>query len=275
MTQTTTPPQPVINQPVAQQTQSPQFSFPTEEVTLPSKGLLYPEGSILRSGTLKMKYMTAKEEDILTNQNFIKNGTVIDKLLQALIVDNVLIEELLIGDKNAVLVAARILGYGSDYEFKYPHPTTGEDEVVSVDLTEAEDKYFDEHSIVSGTNQFEFELPHSKTLITFKLLTTLDDKNIEQELKGLKKINKNSSPELTTRLKHIITSVNGDSTPKTIRTFVDTALLARDSRSLREHISNIMPDIDLTFDVHFDDGAVAEGVTIPIGVQFFWPDASV
>ncbi|MBC8475339.1 MAG: hypothetical protein H8D53_02730 [Bacteroidetes bacterium] len=253
----------------------PEFQFPTEEVTLPSKGLLYPEGHPLKSGEITMKYMTAREEDILTNQNYIKNGTVIDKLLQALIVTDVKVDDLLIGDKNAILVAARILGYGQDYEFRYTNPETGEEENVSVDLTEAEDKYFDETLIVDGTNQFEFELPHSKTLVTFKLLTTADDKKIEAELKGLKKINKNASPELTTRLKHMITSVNGDGDIRTIRKFIDTALLARDSRSFREYVNKVMPDIDLSFDLTFENGAIAEGVTIPIGVQFFWPDASV
>tara|TARA_B100001564_G_C20558352_1_gene632531 strand:+ start:248 stop:1042 length:795 start_codon:yes stop_codon:yes gene_type:complete len=257
------------------QTEKPKFSFPTEEVTLPSKGLLYDEDSLLKSGVIEMKYMTAKEEDILTNQNFIKNGTVIDKLLQALIVTPVKVEELLIGDKNAILVAARILGYGAEYEFKYPNPETGENELVSVDLTEAEDKFFDESLLVNGSNEFEYELPTSKAKITFKLLTTADEKRIEQELKGLKKINKNASPELTTRLKHMITSVNGEEDKKTVREFIDIALLARDSRALREHVSYVMPDIDLTFDVNFENGAVAEGVTIPIGVQFFWPDATV
>ena len=259
-----------------QQTQTQPISqFPSEEVTLPSKGLLYPEMSPLKTGIINMKYMTAKEEDILTNQNYIKNGTVIDKLLQSLILDEVKVEDLLIGDKNALLVAARILGYGAEYEFKYTHPETGEEEEVMVDLTEAEDKYFDESLLSDGSNEFEYVLPTSKVVITFKLLTTADDKKIEAELKGLKKINKNASPELTTRMKHMITSVNGNRDIKPIRDFVDNQFLARDSRSFREYISQVMPDIDLTFDVEFNDGTIAEGVTIPIGVQFFWPDASV
>ena len=268
MEQTQQPVQPV-------QPTQPQYSFPTEEVTLPSKGLLYPEGSPLRSGKITMKYMTAKEEDILTNQNYIKNGTVIDKLLQSLIVDMTKVEDLLIGDKNAVLVAARILGYGQDYTFKYPHPDTGVEEELTIDLTEAEDKLIDESKMVNGKNEFEFELPTSKMFITFKLLTQADEKKIEQELKGLKKINKNSSPELTTRLKHVIQSVNGDRTQKTIREFIDNSFLARDSRAFRAYLDNIMPDIDLTFDLTFDDGTVIEDVTIPIGVGFFWPDASI
>ena len=249
--------------------------FPTEEVTLPSKGLLYPEGSPLKSGVVKMKYMTAKEEDILTNQNYIKNGTVVDKLLQSLIVDTTKVEDLLIGDKNAILVAARILGYGQDYTFSYPNPTTGENEEVTVDLTEADDKELNSSLMIEGKNEFEFELPTSKVLLTFKLLTQEDEKKIEAELKGLKKINKNSSPELTTRLKHVIQSVNGDRTQKVIRNFVDKQFLARDARAFRNYLDTIMPDIDLTFDLTFSDGTVVEDATVPIGVNFFWPDASV
>ena len=255
--------------------QGQQYQFPTEEVTLPSKGLLYPEGSPLRSGKVKMKYMTAKEEDILTNQNFIQNGTVIDKLLQSLIVDSIKVEDLLIGDKNAVLVAARILGYGQDYTFKYTHPNTGELEEVTIDLTEAEDKFVDESKMINGKNEFEFQLPTSKVLLSFKLLTQADDKKIESELKGLKKINKNSNPELTTRLKHIIQAVDGDRTQKTIREFVDGRFLARDARAFRKYVETVMPDIDLTFDLTFSDGAVIEDVTVPINVNFFWPDAEL
>ena len=257
------------------QAQPQAYQFPSEEVTLPSKGLLYPEGHPLRSGKVKMKYMTAKEEDILTNQNFIKNGTVIDKLLQSLILDNVKVSDLIIGDKNSILVAARILGYGQDYTFKYPHPETGDDEEVTIDLTEAEDKLIDESKMIEGRNEFEFELPTSKLVLTFKLLTQADDKKIEKELKGLKKINKNNNPELTTRLKHVIQSVNGDRTPKTIRDFVDKRFLARDARAFRAYLESVQPDIDLKFDITFDDGTVIEDVSIPIGVGFFWPDATV
>ena len=151
------------------------FQFPSEEVTLPSKGLLYPEESPLRSGRIEMKYMTAKEEDILTNQNLIKNGTVIDKLLQSLIITAIDYNDLLIGDKNAILIASRILGYGQEYSFSYPNPNTSEDEEVTVDLTEAEDKLLDESLIVNDKNEFNFTLPHSKIELTFKLLTHGDE----------------------------------------------------------------------------------------------------
>ena len=251
------------------------YQFPTEEVTLPSKGLLYDEGNPLKSGKVKMKYMTAREEDILTNQNLISNGTVIDKLLESLIVDAIDFNTLLIGDKNALLVAARILGYGSDYMTKLNNPSTNEDETITLDLTKADDKELDESLAKNGKNEFEFTLPSTKTLITFKFLTHGDDEKINKELKGYKKINKNASPELSTRMKHLIQSVNGDYEQKTVREFVDMRLLAKDARALREYVREVMPDINLTFDIEFSNGHIQEDVTVPIGVGFFWPDASV
>jgi len=256
------------------QQEEPKFKFPTEEVTLPSKGLLYSEGSPLAKGVIEMKYMTAKEEDILTNQNLIKKGTVVDKLLKSLIITPINYNDLLIGDKNAILVAARILGYGSEYTFKYSHPKTGIEEEVTIELSSVEDKIINEDLITEGINEFEFILPHSKIVVTFKLLTHGEEKKMEAELKGLQKLHKGSA-ELTTRLKHMLVSVNGDSDRKTIREFVDTALLARDSRALREYAKSIMPDVDLIFDFEAEDGHVEEGVQIPIGVSFFWPDAEI
>ena len=249
--------------------------FPSEEVTLPSQGLLYPKDSPLSKGAIQMKYMTAREEDILTNQNLIKKGTVIDKLLQSLIIDDVDYNQLLIGDKNALLVAARILGYGSDYTLKMTNPDSGEEEMVTVDLTEADDKVLDKNLVVEGKNEFDFPLPASKIPITFKLLTHGDEKKIQQEIKGLKKINKQSSADLSTRWKHIITSINGETDKKTIREFVDNKLLARDSRALRNKMGEITPDIDLKYNVEFEDGYIQDNVEIPITVSFFWPDTGV
>jgi hypothetical protein len=242
--------------------------FPAEEVTLPSKGLLYPEGSSLRKGIIEMKYMTAKEEDILTNQNLIANGTVIDKLLQALIISPINYNELLSGDKNAILIAARILGYGSDYSFTY----RGEE--VNIDLSEVKDKPLDESLVVDGKNEFKFTLPVSEKEITFKLLTHGDEIAIERELKGLKKINKNASNELSTRLKHIILSVDGDYESKTIRNFVDTEFLAKDARELRNYIKEIQPSVDLSYDYEDARGNITK-IDIPVGVNFFWPDATI
>jgi hypothetical protein len=237
-----------------------EFKLPTETVELPSKGLLYPEDSELAKGTIEMKYMTAKEEDILTNQSYIQNGTVLDKLLQSLIVSKINYSDLIVGDKNAIMVAARILGYGNDYTFSYNN------QEYTIDLSKIDNKPF-EHTN-KGINEFSYTLPSTGVNITYKILTHGDEQKIEAELSGLKKINKNNSPELSTRLKYMITSVDGERESKTIREFVDTQLLARDSRELRKHIRDTQPDVDLTF---FPDGNT-DPVDIPLGIKFFWPD---
>jgi hypothetical protein len=239
-----------------------EFKIPTEIIELPSQGLLYPEGSELAKGTIEMKYMTAREEDILTNQAYIKDGTVLDKLMRSLIVSKINYDELLIGDKNAIMVAARVLGYGKDYTFTY----NGEEH--NVDLSTLENKPLHPELTKTKNNEFTFELPHSRNNITFRLLTHKDEQDINRELEGLKKINKDSSPELSTRLKYIITSVEGKTEKADIRNFVDNYLLAKDSRALREYLKELQPDVDMTY-FPSDGGS---GFNIPVGVSFFWPD---
>lgn len=248
------------------------LKIPTETVTLPSKGLVYPEDSPLAAGTIEMRYMSAKDEDILTNINFIKQGTAIDKLLKSLVVTPVDIDELVLGDKNAILFAARILGYGKDYTFKFRNASTGKDEDYTLDLTTLKEKEINEKLIEKGKNEFTFELPQSKNVVTFKLLTGKDEKSIDAEIKGLQKIDPNGSFENTTRLKHMIISINGKSDQVSIRDFVDNYLLAPDSRALKKYYNEISPDIDTVITIE-KDGYVQEDVVIPIGINFFWPDA--
>lgn len=239
-----------------------EFKFPTETIELPSKGLVYPEDNPLSSGRVEIKYMTAKEEDILTNQSYIQKGNVLDKLLESLLVTKIKIDDLIVGDKNAILIAARILGYGKDYEF------THGGETHTVDLSLLDNREFDENLLITrGVNEFSYTLPHSGVNITYKILTGKDEKSIEAEIKGLKKLNKEISPDLSTRLKYIITSVDGETETKKIREFVDNHLLAMDSRAFRNHIRGTQPDVDMN--VILDSG---EEVTIPIGLGFFWPD---
>lgn len=234
--------------------------FPTEIVTLPSKGVLYDPESPLAKGEIEMKYMTAREEDILTNQTYIEKGIVLDKLMQSLIVSDIKYDDLLIGDKNGIMIAARILSYGKEYSFEY-----GGKE-FTVDLSEFEEKPLHKE-VEKGVNNFDFVLPHSKVPITFKLLTHKDERAIDNEIKGLKRVRKDAF-ELSTRLKYIITSVDGDDTPKAVRSFVDNSLLAMDSRALRTYIKEISPDIDLFF---FPEELV-KGINLPITPQFFYPD---
>jgi hypothetical protein len=250
-----------------------ELKLPTEMVSLPSKGLLYPKESPLAKGEIEMKYMTAKEEDILTNSNFIRQGVVVDKLLQSLIITPINYDELLIGDKNAVLVAARILGYGAEYEFKYTDERNKEIE-AKVDLSTLNEKPIDESLFKTGINEFTYSLPKSGNVVTFKLLTHGDEKKIDQEIKGLQKVNPNGSYDITTRLKHMITSINGERDQKSIRDFIDNYMLAPDARSLREYYSKVQPDIDLKYFPE-DDSYTGEGITIPITLNFFWPDARI
>ena len=239
-----------------------EFKLPTETVSLPSKGLLYPEDNPLSSGKIEMKYMTAKEEDILTNQAYIADGTVFDRLFKSLIVSDINYDDLLVGDKNAVLVAARILGYGKDYKFTFG----GED--YEVDLSLLKEKEIDESIYTRGVNKFSFTLPASNSTVVFKILTHRDEENIRKELASYKKINKDTSPEVTTRLKHTIISIDGKEDKKDIRNFVENYLLARDARALREYVRQIQPDIDLTF---FPNNSESR-IDIPIGLTFFWPN---
>jgi hypothetical protein len=239
-----------------------EFKFPTEEVELPSKGLIYSKDNPLSSGKVEMKYMTAREEDILSNQSYIQKGTVLDKLLDSLIIDkNINADDLIVGDKNALLIASRILGYGKDYEVKI------KGESYTIDCSTLENKEFDESKFEAGKNEFSYTLPSTDNVITYKLITGHDEKAINREIAGLKRLQKDASPELSTRLKHIILSVDGKEEKKDIRDFVDNYFLARDSRAFRDHIKNTQPDVNLSYIL--DNGEEAE---VPIGLTFFWPD---
>ena len=245
---------------------------PTEVIELPSKGVFYPEGHPLASGRIEMKYMTAKEEDILTSQNLIKQGVVIDKLLQALIVDKFNYNDLLVIDKNALFIAARVLGYGKDYDVEVACPACGEKSKHTIDLTSFESKEVDFSKFTKGQNAFNFTLPASKKVLTLKFLTHGDEKAIEEELKGLKKMSSLTKvdPELTTRLKHVITAVDGNSDAAT-STFV-SSMLAVDSLALRKFLKEITPDIDTTFNYTCPHcGHENERIQVPIDVSFFWP----
>ena len=245
-----------------------EVKFPTEVVDLPSKGLLYPEGSPLSTGKIEIKYMTAKEEDILTSANLIKQGVVVEKLLESLIIDkSIKIDDLLIGDKNSVLIASRILAYGKEYEVEI------DGRKIEVDLTTLKDIPLDESIVTNGANEFEFELPATKRKLTFKLLTSGDEKEIDGEVKGYEKIH-GIGYELTTRLKHQIISIDGDTKRASINSFVDNEFLSRDSIAFRTHVASIMPDVDMTSSYTDEEGNEKE-FTVPMTVTFLWPNAGI
>ena len=249
------------------------YNFPTETVPLPSKGMLYPKDHPLSSGFIDLKYMTAREEDILTSANLIKQGTVLDKLLQSLIVTPVRYDDIYVGDKNAIIIAARILGYGKDYEVEIEDPfSPNTKQKMTIDLQEIQDKEVDWNIIPENENKFEFILPNSKRKITFRLLTHGIENQIAQELKS-KKLKKNDGidREFTTRLKYIITSVDDETDRAYIDNFVDNELFALDSRALRDYIKEVSPDIDLSFEFTSDATGDSMLMDIPMGLSFFWP----
>lgn len=251
-------------------------NFPTEIVPLPSKGLLYPEDHPLAQGVIEMKYMTAKEEDILTSQNLIKQGIVLDKLFESLIVTPIKYNDLYVGDKNAIMVAARVLGYGKDYVVEIDDPfSPGTRQKVTIDLTQIEHKEVDYSLLERRTNEFDFELPQSKRVVTFRLMTHGLDQDIRAEIKGMtKQITRSGiDRELTTRLKNVIVAVDGERGRANINNFVDNELFAVDSRALRAYMKEISPDLDMTFTFVSEATGEAKEIDIPMDVSFFWPGA--
>ena len=249
------------------------YQFPTEEIDLPSKGQFYPPDNPLSSGKVDIKYMTAREEDILTSQNLIRKGLVIDRLLESVIVTpNVKMGDMIIGDKNAVMVAARVLGYGSKYKIKVNCPSCTEENEDEIDLATVEPKDFglDGKTVAD----MSFKLPASKRKVTYKLLTHADEITITQELASLKKMAKGRNavePEITTRLRHVITSIDNEENRQEIQNFVDKEFLSRDSRAFRDHLSKMVPDVDLSFNFTCEACGHFERTGIPLTAEFFWP----
>ena len=251
-------------------------NFPTEVIPLPSKGLLYPVDHPLADGFIEMKYMTAREEDILTSQNLIKQGVVLDKLFESLIVTPVNYGDIYSGDKNAIMVAARLLGYGNDYTVEIEDPfSDGEKQTVTIDLSQIEHKEVDFSLFENRKNEFDYVIPNSKRTITFRLMTHQIEKDIQAELKAANKtfIKTGIDTELTTRLKHIIIGVDGERGRAAINHFVDNELFALDSRALRKYMREISPDLDMRFTFVSNATGEVKELDIPMDVSFFWPNS--
>ena len=251
--------------------------YPTEIVELPSKGLAYSLDNPLSSGKVEMKYMTAKEEDILTSDNLLKKGIAIDRLLQSLIVGNgdgkkINYNDLLVGDKNAVMMAARVLGYGGKYETKVNCPKCGEENIVEVDITSFRDREID-FSKFNNENRFDFSLPISKKVVTFRLTTHGDEMqaaSAAKARKGKNRYGERTQSQVTARLKQQIISVDNDDSTDIINATVNT-MLSRDSLALRNYIKELTPDLET--DVYFEceHCGYAEDIPFPITQDFFWP----
>jgi len=246
--------------------------FPTEVINLPSKGWFYLENTPLATGQLELKVMTAREEDILVSKNLINKGIVLDKLLESLIVDKSINPgDMLNCDRNAAFVAIRRMAYGDEYKANVICSKCNADNLVNIDLGKIDNKAFDFEKYSKNKNEFDFTVPGSGKLITFKLLTKKDEDAIDAELKALQKISNEITSEITTRLKHVITSVDGNRDKAIIRKFVDE-MKAKDSLSFRNYMRTVTPDIDMSFDFVCSSCGIERREDVPLGVSFFWPN---
>jgi len=250
--------------------QEQKYDFPTEVISLPSEGKVYPQSNPLSRGTIEIKYMTAREEEILASPNLIKKGVVLDKLFESIIVDkNINPSDIVVGDKNAIMLATRILAYGPEYEVEVADDS-GEKHTVKIDLSKVKTKEIDT-SLLNGENRYSFKT-HSGYNLVLRLLSHGDELKIDEDIKALSKFNKGGvSGELTTRYRYMIAEVDGKSDTKTIVDFINNKFISRDTKSVREFIKSIQPDIIMEYEYEDPESGEKEVRPIPMGVGFFYP----
>jgi hypothetical protein len=191
------------------------------------------------------------------------------------VTEGVKLDDLILGDVDALTVAARIFGYGNEYDVSIDTPS-GKKQRESVDLSELSLNYLEERFLKEvGLNEFEFELPSSKVVVTFRIMTQGDQKRFQMEIDKNKKLFTGQAKLSSTQLKHQIVSVDGNKDQKFIRDFVDNGILASDARALRKFIEGIQPGVNLSVEVTDRETGEPFQVDTPIGIQFFWPDAKV
>ena len=263
---------------IHQESQSSPFSFvvPTEFVVLPSRGKYYPEGHPLHNAeTIEVSHMTAKEEDILTSKSLLRKGLAIDRLLQSVIVNkSINPASLLIGDKNAVIVATRIHAYGADYETKVTCPACNTTAKHGFDLNEVGydhdgDLGAYEAVITEKGDNFVIALPKTNVKVEARLLTGHDEKSLS-EAAAMKR--KHNLPEalLTDQFRAFIVSVNGNTDPAYINSFVN-AVPAADSRFLRSAYDKLVPNIDMSQQFNCNNCGYDTAMEVPLSADFFWP----
>src|ERR1035437_3974637 len=266
---------PTISRPVPA-SQKTETRFPTEVINLPSRGWFYPTDNPLSTGQLEVKMMTAKEEDILTSPNLIQKNIVLDKLLESVAVNKtIILDDMLVCDRNAAFFAIRRLAYGDQYDATLTCPRCGKENSITIDLSKMDSRPFDFEKYPKGQNAFQFKLPYIGKTVTFKLLTKKDENLIDAELKGMEKVSKDLRREITTRLSHIIIATDGNTDRATIRRFVNEELVSKDSLAFRTHLREFMPDIDSTFQFVCSHCQLERKEETPMGVSFFWPSTGV
>ena len=259
---------------VAEAPQTLDFSTPTEIVDLPSKGRFYPEGHPLHNQeTVEIKYMTAKDEDILTSPSLLKIGLAIDRFIRNILLDKrINVQSLLSGDKNAILVSSRINGFGAAYTTKVNCPACTVPSENTFDLSEVQvydGNDFGEHDVVTTDHgTFIVKLPRTKFEVEVRLLTNRDENELAAQMKANKKRSAHET-NLTDQLRKIIVSVNGVDDLSTINQFLAN-LPAFDSRYLRAAYQKVVPGLDMTQHFACETCGYEKEVDIPLTVDFFW-----
>lgn len=249
------------------------YEVPVESVPLPSGGITYPpESPLYRKETVEIRAMTAREEDILTSKALIKKGTVISHLLQSCLIDkSINVDDMLSGDRNAVMTALRVTGYGADYKVEVDCPACGERSKQVFNLADLAINRLQITPVAEGANAFETVLPVTKKTVRFKFLTGHDEQEIMVTNERRKKQGMTADHLVTMRLQHAIVSVDGKTDRNKIGLFIRN-MPARDSLVLRRFIDNNEPGIDMKSWMDCPSCLEHSEVRLPLGASFFWPD---
>lgn len=259
-------------------TETPGFSFviPTEFVNLPSRGAFYPPGHALHNkDTVEIKQMTAKEEDILTSRSLLKKGVALDRVIQNLIMDrNIDPDSLLIGDRNAIIVATRVSGYGNVYNTNVRCPECGANQEYSFDLNEIEiydGEDIDKLDLTDNEDgTFSVILPKTGLNIRFRLLNGYDEKFLAKQADADRK-SKGPENNITRQIARLIVSVNDNDTSEAINYVVEN-IPSLDSRHLREAYKLAAPNVDLTQNFECNECGHEQDMEVPLSADFFWPN---
>ena len=244
------------------------YQVPTDFVELPSKGMFYsPSHPWHNKESVEVRYMTTKEEDILSSEAYAKAGVMFDRLIESVTVDRVDSTTLLPGDRNAILINARKNSYGNEYEFVIGCNTCLSDVECSISLSDLGSVEIDLERVTEN-NTVCVTLPLSNKEVEFKIMTAGDLKQINKAAEQQKKhgIQPNETVELHRRM---IVSVDGNNNPNTINGFIQSMLL-KDSKFLKKQYNSFSPDVDFTFQQECKECGHLNKGGVPIGANFFW-----
>lgn len=250
------------------------FEIAVEAVPLPSLGLIYPQdGSLFGKETLDIKPMTAREEDILTSRAYIKNGTVLSKLISSCLVDKSIDpDDLVSGDRNALLVSLRITGYGASYDVEVDCPQCSHKSKQSFDLSQLGIKRLQVEPVSMGQNLFEVQLPVTKKIVKVKFLTGHDEREMMLTNERKKKAGMKTDSAITDRLSRSIVAVDGITDKNKLSFFVNN-IPARDSLALRKFLDTHEPGVDMKSWMSCPSCHEQSEVVLPMGASFFWPES--